>query len=158
MATKGKSLAFGPEEIDDLLDMEYGDRRVFPLLSILYDFIDVRQLHHIDHFFPKSLLQRRRLEKLDCDAKYIEESLQARDRLPNLQLLEGLLNVTKNDSPPADWIKTAFPTEEQQQAYLDRHNLGAVPTTAQQFMAFYRARRELMRARLETIFSRTAGA
>lgn len=42
MSGRGKSLSFGPEEIEDLLDMEYGDRRMFPLLSILYPFIDVR--------------------------------------------------------------------------------------------------------------------
>ena len=43
MAGRGKSLAFGREEVEDLLDMEYGDRRLFLLLSILYPFIDVRQ-------------------------------------------------------------------------------------------------------------------
>jgi hypothetical protein len=42
--------------VDDLLDMDYGDHRRFILLSILFPFIDVRQLHHIDHFFPKSQL------------------------------------------------------------------------------------------------------
>ncbi len=56
MAGRGKSLDFGPEEIEDLLEMEYGDRRLFPLLSILYPFIDVRQLHHIDHFFSEELV------------------------------------------------------------------------------------------------------
>ena len=89
MAARGKSLSFGPEEVEDLLDMEYGDRRLFPLLSILFPFVDVRQLHHVDHFFPKSQLQRRRLEKASCDAAYLEECLVARDRLANLQLLEG---------------------------------------------------------------------
>lgn len=38
MATRGKLLSFGPEEIEDLVDIEYGDRRIFPLLSILLDF------------------------------------------------------------------------------------------------------------------------
>jgi hypothetical protein len=70
MATCGKSLGFGAEEIEDLLDIEYGDRRLFPLLSILYPFIDVRQLHHIDHFFARSQLQRRRLDKAGCDSPY----------------------------------------------------------------------------------------
>ena len=45
LAARRKSLAFGSEEIEDLLDIEYGDRRVFPLLSMLYPFIDARQLH-----------------------------------------------------------------------------------------------------------------
>lgn len=156
MAGRGKSLSFGPEEIDDLLDMEYGDRRIFPLLSLLYPFIDVRQLHHIDHFFPKSQLQRRRLEKIGCESDTMNACLAARDRLANLQLLEGLLNVSKNDSLPADWLKTTFPDEVQRQAYLDRHDLGTPPTSAIEFMTFYEARRERIRGRLTKLLSREA--
>jgi hypothetical protein len=158
MASRGKSLAFGPEEIDDLLDMEYGDRRLFPLLSILYPFIDVRQLHHIDHVFPKSRLQRRRLEKLGCDGSYIEKCLSARDQLPNLQLLEGLLNVSKNDSLPSGWLASAYPDAAQRQAVITRHDLGSVPETELQFVAFYDARRERLRERLTSMLSRNAEA
>lgn len=157
MAARGKSLSFGPEEIDDLLDLEYGDRRMFPLLSLLYPFIDVRQLHHVDHFFPKSQLQRRRMEKLGCDAETIDACLVARDRLANLQLLEGLLNVSKNDSLPTDWLKATFPDEAQRQAILDRHDFGTPPTSAAEFMTFYNARRERIRGRLTSLLSREAG-
>jgi len=154
MAGRGKSLSFGPEEIDDLLDMEYGDRRMFPLLSLLYTFIDVRQLHHVDHFFPKSQLQRRRLERVGCDHDTIDACLAVRDRLANLQLLEGLLNVSKNDSLPADWLKATFADEVQRQAFLDRHDLGTPPTSATEFMTFYNARRERIRGRLTKLLSR----
>ena len=122
------SLAFGPEEIDDLLDVEYGDRRLFPLPSILYPFIDVRQLHHIDHVFPKSHLQRRRLEKLGCESAYIDNCLDARDRLANLQLLEGLINVSKNDALPLfEWLTATHPNVVQRQSFVDRHDLGLLP-------------------------------
>jgi hypothetical protein len=154
MAGRGKSLSFGPEEIDDLLDMEYGDRRVFPLLSILYPFIDVRQLHHVDHFFPKSLLQRRRLEKLGCGPDIVEQCLVARDKLANLQLLEGLLNVSKNDAIPADWLNATYSDDVKRQAILDRHDLGVPPSSAIEFMPFYEARRERIRARLAKLLSR----
>lgn len=153
MAGRGKSLSFGPEEVEDLLDMEYGDRRLFPLLSILFPFIDVRQLHHIDHFFPKSQLQRRKLEKAGCDASYVEECLASRDRLANLQLLEGLLNVSKNDSLPGPWMEATYPVPAQRQAVLERHDLGVVPTTHQDFMPFYNARREKLRVRLSGLLT-----
>lgn len=153
MAGRGKSLSFGPEEVEDLLDMEYGDRRLFPLLSILYPFIDVRQLHHIDHFFPKSQLQRRKLEKAGCDAAYAEECLAARDRLANLQLLEGLLNVSKNDSLPGPWMDAMYPDPAQRQAILDRHDLGVAPKTHQDFMPFYNARRERLRVKLSDLLT-----
>jgi hypothetical protein len=154
MAARGKSLSFGPEEVDDLLDMEYGDRRLFPLLSILFPFIDVRQLHHIDHFFPKSQLQRRKLEKAGCSPTYAEECLAARDRLANLQLLEGLLNVSKNDSLPGPWMEATYPDQAQRQAVLDRHDLGSAPVTHQDFMPFYNARREKLRIRLSSLLTR----
>lgn len=154
MASRGKSLSFGPEEIDDLLDLEYGDRRMFPLLSLLYPFIDVRQLHHVDHFFPRSQLQRRRLERLGCDGETIDKCLAARDRLANLQLLDGLLNVSKSDTLPAEWLLATYPDAAQRQAVLDRHDLGVVPTSATEFMAFYSARRERIRSRLAKLLSR----
>ena len=108
MAARGKSLAFGAEEIGDLLEMEYGDRRVFPLLSLLYPFVDASQLHHIDHFFPYSAFQKKRLEKLGCNAEYIEEVQEARNQLPNLVLLEGVLNVSKNNMLPEPWLQTSL--------------------------------------------------
>lgn len=153
MAARGKSLAFGPEEIEDLLNMEYGDKRVFPLLSMLYPFIDVRQLHHVDHIFPKSQLRRQRLEKLGCSGSYIEDCLAARDRLSNLQLLEGLLNISKNDSLPSDWLVSAYPDPAQRQAVMDRHDLGTVPATATDFMTFYNTRRNLLNQRLTSLLS-----
>jgi hypothetical protein len=156
MASRGKSLSFGPEEMEDLLDMEYGDRRLFPALSLLFPFIDVRQLHHIDHFFPKSQLQRRKLERAGCDAAYVEECLAARDRLANLQLLEGLLNVSKNDSLPGPWLEATYQDPISRRAVLDRHELGFAPTTHQEFLSFYNTRRERLRARFEPILARAS--
>ena len=153
MAARGKSLSFGPEEVEDLLDMEYGDRRLFPLLSILFPFIDVRQLHHVDHFYPKSQLQRRKLEKEGCDSECIEGCLAARDRLANLQLLEGLLNVSKNDSLPGPWMATTYPDPVARQAVLDRHDLGIAPATAQEFLPFYQKRRERLRERMAQLLA-----
>lgn len=151
MAGRGKSLLFGPEEVEDLLDMEYGDRRLFPLLSLLFPFIDVKQLHHIDHFFPKSQLQRRKLEKAGCDSAYIEECLAVRDRLANLQLLEGLLNVSKNDSLPGPWMAKVYSDEASRQMALERHILGVAPANHNEFLPFYNARREKLRERLLTL-------
>jgi len=151
MSARGKSLSFGPEEVEDLLDMEYGDRRLFPMLSLLFPFIDVRQLHHIDHFFPKSQLQRRKLEKAGCNSEYVEECLAVRDRLANLQLLEGLLNVSKNDSLPGPWMEATYPDPVSRQGVLDRHILGVAPATHQEFLPFYSARREQLRGRLQAL-------
>jgi hypothetical protein len=121
------------------------------MLSLLFPFIDVRQLHHIDHFFPKSQLQRRKLEKAGCNSEYVEECLAVRDRLANLQLLEGLLNVSKNDSLPGPWMEATYPDLVSRQSVLDRHILGVAPATHQEFLPFYSARREQLRGRLQAL-------
>ncbi len=148
MAGRGKSLAFGSEEIEDLLDMEYGDRRLFPLLSILYPFIDVRQLHHVDHVYPKSLLQKRKLEQAGCDAACVEDCLAARNRLANLQLLEGSLNISKSNALPGPWMESTYPDASVREAVLQRHDLPSAPSSPADFLPFYRARRDRLRQRL----------
>lgn len=152
MAARGKSLKFGDEEIEDLLNLEYGNRRVFPLLSVLYPFIDVKQLHHVDHVYPKGLLTHRRLERAGLEDAVVKACYDARNSLPNLQLLEGLLNVTKSDTPPADWLLGAYPDTVTRQAYVERHDLGQVPVEASDFLNFLDVRRELMRLKLTRIF------
>lgn len=156
MAGRGKSLEFGPEEIDDLLDMEYGDRRLFPLLSLLYPFIDPRQHHHIDHFFPKSRLQPSKLERAGCSPSYVDECIDARDKIGNLQLLEGLLNVTKGSILPSEWMITSYPDATHRQAVLDRHDLGTSPASVEEFIPFYNIRRERLRQRLTALIGRGA--
>jgi hypothetical protein len=74
----------------------------------------------------------------------------------DLQLLEGLLNVSKNDSLPAEWLASTYPDAVQRQAVLDRHDLGKVPATALEFMQFYKSRRDRIRQRLTSLLSRSA--
>lgn len=148
MASRGKSLGFGPEEIEDLLDMEYGDRRLFPLLSILFPFIDVRQLHHVDHVYPKSLLQKRKLEQAGYEPSYVEDCLAARNRLANLQLLEGILNISKSNTLPGPWLEATYQDPATRQAVMQRHDLPSAPSSPEEFLPFYRARRERLRERL----------
>lgn len=60
MAQRGKSLSFEAPEIEDLLHIEYGDRRLFPLLSLLFPFVDLRNQFHVDHIHPGTRRVRRR--------------------------------------------------------------------------------------------------
>jgi len=153
LAAKGKGLTFGSEEISDLLDMEYGDRRLFPLLSLLYPFIDTSQLHHIDHFYPRSALQQKRLERAGCDSAYAEQCVGLRDQLPNLMLLEGVVNTIKSDKLPIDWMEEAYPADATRDAVLERHDLGCIPSGPLTFKDFFEKRKELMQKRMVTLLS-----
>lgn len=153
MASKGKGLSFGPEEISDLLDMEYGDRRMFPLLSLLYPFVDTSQLHHIDHFYPRSALQQKRLERAGCEPSFAQQCVEMRDRLPNVMLLDGSVNNIKNDTLPLEWMKKAYPSEKNRLAVIERHDLGSIPESAADFVTFFESRKEKMRGRLVALLS-----
>lgn len=154
MAARGKGLDFGPEEIDDLLDLEYGDRRLFPLLSLLYPFVDVSQHHHVDHIFPKSRLHKTKLERAGLDGTAVAACVAGRDRLPNLQLLEGTANMAKSAVTPAEWFETTVPDPAARAAALALHDIGDPPCSVAEFPAFLTARRERMRARLVALLGK----
>lgn len=148
MAVLGKSLMFTPEEIEDLLDTPYGNRRVFPLLSLLYPGMEVRGQFHEDHVFPKSRFTRRRLADAGVPEDRIEGYLERVNGLPNLQLLPGPVNVAKLAELPLDWAKARYPRDEERAAYLALHDLDGVPRDLLGFIDFYEKRRRRMRARL----------
>ncbi|MET8466295.1 hypothetical protein [Micromonospora zamorensis] len=56
MAARGKALTFSPEEVEDLMHWQYGAAGTFPVLAMLFPYINTRNIHHVDHVFPRSLL------------------------------------------------------------------------------------------------------
>jgi hypothetical protein len=151
MLLLGKSLVFQPEEIEDLLDTPYGNRRVFPLLSLLYPGIEVRGQFHEDHVFPKSRFTRRRLSEAGVPNDQIESYLDMTNRLPNLQLLPGAVNVSKLAELPLKWAVSQYPREAERNAYLAMHDLDGLPPDLLDFARFYSVRRERMRVRLSKL-------
>jgi hypothetical protein len=83
MASKGKSLTFEPEEIEELVSMQYGDKRMFALLSLLFPFVDLRNQFHIDHVFPISRFTVLRLSKAEVPQDKIEGIVELADSLGN---------------------------------------------------------------------------
>ncbi len=153
LASRGRSLTFGPDEIEELLDTRYGDKRVMPLLSILFPSIDLNTHLHVDHIFPRSDLTRPKLRKLGLDPDTADELVERRDELPNLQLLDGTENAEKSAKSPAAWLAERFPSDADRLAYADRHLLGHVPASAADLLRFLKARRDLMRERLVNLLS-----
>lgn len=156
MSQRGKSLTFEPAEIDDLLEMEYGDRRMFPALSLLFPFVDLRNQFHIDHVFPISRFTRARLQRAGFadDDRIAELGVQA-NALPNLQLLEGTINTEKRATMPAQWLRKFSPDPGTQQHYCEKYVLGQLPEDLTGFGEFYAARREQLRTKLVDLLCST---
>ncbi len=145
MAARGKALVFTDEVVDDLLALAYGKNRTFALLALLFPHVDTRNVHHVDHVFPQTLMHKPKLKALRLDDQAIEALQDQRDLLPNLQLLEGPQNIGKSGQDPATWSSTEFPDQTKLGNYLSRNALpGSLPATAEHFADFFIARRQLL--------------
>ena len=151
MTQRGKTLSFEPEEIEELLDLQYGDKRTFSLLSLLFPFVDLRNQFHVDHVYPISRFTRSKLQKLGYAEDEIEDVARMANSLPNLQLLEGAINNEKRAGLPAEWLKAYLPSSESRSNYLEKHLLGTLPEDILQFRAFHAARHQLLKPRIEAI-------
>ena len=148
LSRRGKSLRFHLEEIEDLADIKYGDKRTFALLSLLYDFVDLRNEFHVDHVMPKSHFTDAKLLKAGVAPQELWRYQDHVDRLGNLQLLDGTANRSKNARMPQEWLQSHIADPTAQRAYLDRHDLGTLPEDMSGFESFYDMRHERLLARL----------
>lgn len=152
MLTSGKSLRFEPEEVEDLAETPYGNRRAFPILALLYTGANVQQsMYHEDHIFPRSRFTRARLVKAGVPESDVDEFIQHSNLLPNLQLLTGAANTQKQAVLPLDWWSKAEPDDEVRSALFAAHHMHDLPTDIVDFMTFYLARRNRMLQRLREV-------
>ena len=151
MARRRKELDFENEEIEDLADMRLGDRRIFPLLTMLFPHLESRDGADIDHVFPKSRFTPNRLKTAGIADEQIDALRERYDRLANLQLLDRSVNNEKRATLPGDWLDVHCPDSLSRQTYCDRHLLGEVPREIKGFTDFFDARRERLRERIAAL-------
>jgi len=151
LARRGRSLRFEADEVEDLAEMSFSDRRLFPLLALLYPHVDLRNQFHIDHVFPRSRFTKARLREAEVEDTRREAYQELVNHLPNLQLLDGKQNMEKSDQLPADWLRAQYPSSDARRAYCDRNDLGELPESLVEFPAFYEVRKQRIVERLNQI-------
>jgi len=156
MAAVGKGLSFDTAEIDELLNLKYAGQRTFSVLSVLYPGLDLGKKFHEDHIFPKSRFTRKKLVSAGIPPDEVDAYLDAFNLLPNLQLLAGTANIEKQDTLPADWIASAFPSDAKRKTYLDENDLDGLPLDIVDFLDFYEGRKARVRDRLVKVLGATA--
>ena len=145
----GKALDFTNDEIEGFADMRFKDSRVFPLLSMLFPFVDWDNEMHIDHIFPRAAFRPALLKKAGVSENRFERLDEMSNGLANLQLLEGRLNSSKGGKLPHEWLDETYGSEHaRRKEYEDRHLLGDVPESLSGFERFYEERRERIKRRL----------
>ena len=154
LARRGRQLTFSDEEIEELADMRYGEKLTFALLSMLFSFVDLRNQFHIDHIFPAAGFTERRLREAGVPDDKVQVFMECKDRLGNLQLLQGAMNTEKNAKMPAEWLSETYPDGSSRNGYVDSHALGHVPANITEFDTFFEARRELLKERIRELLGR----
>jgi len=147
-----KSLDFGDDEIENLLEYEYGKKYTFSVLALLYPTFDYNNLFHQDHIHPKSFFtSKEKLIKLGVKPEDVDFCLENYNKIPNLQLLEGNINMSKSAKPFVEWFNENYKDEIAQNQYRALHYLIGLDLSIVNFKEFFYKRREMMRERLKQI-------
>ena len=140
MAKRGKQLTFTNDELYELLDMNYRDKRAVLLLSILFPHVDLSNQFHIDHVFPSSRFRPSKLKHAGFSDAEQDEMRDWVDTISNLQFLDGQLNQEKNATLPKEWLKKNFDSRKDRSYFCNLHSLGDLPSDIDGFKDFANAR------------------
>ncbi|ALO66703.1 hypothetical protein AS189_09590 [Arthrobacter alpinus] len=159
MSLRGKPLAVTDALVDDILNLSYGKARTFAVLAVLFPHVDTRHQFHVDHVFPASLLDRkalRRQKNEDGTARLspeeIDDLLELRDRLPNLELLPGLENIGKSAKIPEEWLAAEYPSAHDRSAFLERNALPlSLPLSVDEYRKFFGERSAKLTTRIHNL-------
>lgn len=147
----GKSLKFSPEELEILLQSEYGKRGTFSILAAAYPALNTHFKFHLDHMFPKSKLTKRKLKNAGVLEEKIDFYLSTFNSLPNLQLMEGVANNAKLDSPFDEWIRPLREKPAEWDQYCKQHLVPGLPDySIARNKEFMEGRRQLLLERLRS--------
>ena len=141
-----KPFRFDEEELEDLLDRTYGI--TFTILALLYPGLDLAAQFHIDHIFPRKVFSKSSLKSAGIPEDRIGDYQQLRDRIGNLQILDGQQNLQKSAMMPGEWLRWHFVSEDERDGWLSKNYVDDVPEEMIGFLAFYEDRRRNMKIRL----------
>ncbi len=147
----GKSLKFNDEEVNELLDLTFGNKRVFPVLAALYPGLDFTKTFHVDHIFPRSRFTKAKLAAAGVPSESLDEFVSKVNGLANLQLLPGAANVEKQAVLPAEWLHGPhFTSDAARTQYVVDNDLEDLPASITGFLEFYELRRAALESRLKS--------
>jgi uncharacterized protein with ParB-like and HNH nuclease domain len=141
MGEAGKSLTFDAAAVEGLLQLRYGERNCFPLLSLIYPSSEMIR-RHVDHVYPQTEFTRSKLAKLGLSQDEVSTLLAQAQEIPNLQLLNGSENESKGGRFPGMWLESAFSDPIDRAAVRAFHHLGDAGDSLDGFSDFFAARRE----------------
>ncbi len=151
---KRKSITFTLDDIESILNMQYGKPKTFCALSLLYPGLNNNFRYHQDHIHPKSMFNKKTLKANGVAEDQIDSFVSTFNTLPNLQLLQATENVEKNATPFKSWLESTYKDQSSRESYLMQHY---VKTTLSlelvDFIEFFQTRKDEIKNQLIKILS-----
>lgn len=147
MTKAGRSIEFTQDDVEELLDVQYGKARTFPAPALLCPGPDLSQQFHEDHIFPKSRFTRGKLKAEGVPEEQIGQFIERVNKLPNLQLLAGC-PTPRSNAWSWEWLDDGhFGSDAAKHKYAVRNDLDPLPGRVSGFMAFYEQRKQRLASR-----------
>lgn len=114
--SKVQPLTISSDDVDRMIDLQYGNPAILPILQLLYPNLDYKNsTFHIDHIYPKSKFKPTNEE---LPIEYYSKA----NFLYNLQLLQGDENISKKAKDPEIWLNEYYLNDSNKiQAYKNRN-------------------------------------
>ena len=139
-------LRITPEDVEQMMALEYGNPAILPLLQLLYPNLDYKNsIFHIDHIYPKSKFVPKN-EKLPVTSR------EKKNCLFNLQLLEGRENNIKRTKDPETWLEENYSAEEIVEYKLKNYIPGNLKLEWENILQFEEARNKMISTKLREVF------
>ena len=150
-----KSLKIEDEQIEEILDIRYGDPRIIPLFNEL-EHVASRPNDQVDHIWARAILSSKKaIKKLypSITESEIETYKSQLNRLSNLQLLDVVVNNEKSDTPFDEWINATYHDSQVLNTYRQAHFIPVEESyNFALFMKFIEDREKLLKQKIRDAF------
>ena len=144
-----KSIQFTEDDIDEyLLKLKYGKSETLSTLMLLYPSLDFSNKFHEDHMYPKSKFTKSYLRKMNVTEDKLDEYIDSVNDISNLQLLAAQLNEEKLATDFSKWFNSQYLTESDKIQYRTINYMPDMDYTYENYSAFMKERRKLLKAQL----------
>lgn len=150
-----KSLKIEKDQIDELLNIKYGDPRITPLFNEL-EHVASRPNDQIDHIWARAILSSKKAIKKQYPSitdELLEQYKAQMNRLANLQILDSVVNNEKEDKLFSEWISVKYPDKHSLEVYKQDHFIPeSVSCEFADFLDFIQAREVLLETKIKEAF------
>lgn len=150
-----KPLSIDNNQIEEIMDIKYGDSRIIPLFNEL-EHVAARPNDEVDHIWARAILSSKKaIKKLypSITESVLEQYKDKLNCIANLQLLDAVDNREKNDTPFSDWIVLKYPNPTNMLLYKTTR---FIPEDCSydfaDFLTFIEKREKLLREKIQEAF------